>query len=75
MGGKAALYAVAHNIGNLADKVAMVVTSNSPIKKLSNYYFTARYLIWVMKELQLILPDQEYPALWSTTTVPQTAYG
>lgn len=39
MGGKAALYAVAHNIGNLADKVAMVVTINSPIKSLVNYYY------------------------------------
>jgi pimeloyl-ACP methyl ester carboxylesterase len=40
MGGKAALYAVAKNIGGLADKVAMVVTINSPIKKLQDYYFT-----------------------------------
>jgi pimeloyl-ACP methyl ester carboxylesterase len=39
MGGKTALYAVAHNIGNLADKVAMVVTINSPIKSLVNYYY------------------------------------
>ncbi len=39
MGGKAAVYAVAHNIGNLASKVAMVVTINSPIKSLQNYYF------------------------------------
>jgi pimeloyl-ACP methyl ester carboxylesterase len=40
MGGKAALYAVAKNIGGLADKVVMVVTINSPIKSLQNYYFT-----------------------------------
>ena len=40
MGGKAALYAVAQNIGNLADKVVMVVTINSPIKRLDNYYIT-----------------------------------
>jgi len=40
MGGKTALYAVSHNIGNLADKVAMVVTINSPIKSLINYYYT-----------------------------------
>jgi pimeloyl-ACP methyl ester carboxylesterase len=39
MGGKTALYAVSHNIGNLADKVAMVVTINSPIKSLVNYYY------------------------------------
>jgi len=39
MGGKTALYAVSHNIGNLADKVAMVVTINSPVKSLVNYYY------------------------------------
>jgi pimeloyl-ACP methyl ester carboxylesterase len=39
MGGKTALYAMSHNIGNLADKVAMVVTINSPIKSLVNYYY------------------------------------
>jgi pimeloyl-ACP methyl ester carboxylesterase len=39
MGGKAALYAVAHNIGNIADKVAMVVTINSPITSLGDYYY------------------------------------
>ena len=39
MGGKTALYAVAQNIGNLASKVAMVVTINSPIKNLQNYYY------------------------------------
>jgi pimeloyl-ACP methyl ester carboxylesterase len=38
MGGKAALYAVAHNIGNIVDKTAMVVTINSPIKSLNDYY-------------------------------------
>jgi pimeloyl-ACP methyl ester carboxylesterase len=38
VGGKAALYAVSHNIGNLADKVVMVVTINSPIKELDSYY-------------------------------------
>lgn len=38
MGGKTALYAVAKNIGGLADKVTAVVTVNSPIKALSNYY-------------------------------------
>ena len=39
MGGKTALYAVAQNIGNLANKVAMVVTINSPVKELQNYYY------------------------------------
>jgi len=39
MGGKAALYAVAQDVGNLADRVALVVTINSPIKSLQNYYF------------------------------------
>jgi pimeloyl-ACP methyl ester carboxylesterase len=39
MGGKAALYAVAYNVGNLADRAALVVTINSPIKSLQNYYF------------------------------------
>jgi pimeloyl-ACP methyl ester carboxylesterase len=38
MGGKTALYTVAHNIGDLADEVAMVVTINSPIKSLDGYY-------------------------------------
>ncbi len=38
MGGKAALYAVAQNVGDLADKVALVVTINSPIKSMHRYY-------------------------------------
>jgi len=38
MGGKTALYAVARNIGNISEKVAMVATINSPIKSLSKYY-------------------------------------
>jgi pimeloyl-ACP methyl ester carboxylesterase len=37
MGGKSALYAVAHNVGNVVDRVAMVVTIDSPIKSLNNY--------------------------------------
>jgi pimeloyl-ACP methyl ester carboxylesterase len=40
MGGKAALYAVANDVGGLADKTAMVVTINSPIRSLQQYYFT-----------------------------------
>jgi pimeloyl-ACP methyl ester carboxylesterase len=37
MGGKSALYAVAKNIDNLAERVKLVVTINSPIKSLNNY--------------------------------------
>lgn len=40
MGGKAALYAVANDVGGLADRTAMVVTINSPIRSLQQYYFT-----------------------------------
>jgi pimeloyl-ACP methyl ester carboxylesterase len=56
MGGKAALYAVAHNVGNLADKVAMVITINSPIKNLSQYYFPAGTDYW--QALWLLPSDQ-----------------
>jgi pimeloyl-ACP methyl ester carboxylesterase len=38
MGGKTALYAVARNIGDISNKVAAVVTINSPIRSLSKYY-------------------------------------
>jgi len=37
MGGKSALYAVAHNVGGLADRAAAVVTINTPVKSMSNY--------------------------------------
>jgi len=37
MGGKAALYAVAKNIDNLVDRVALVVTINCPVKNLNRY--------------------------------------
>ncbi len=40
MGGKAALHAVAKNIGGLADKVVLVVTINTPVKSLDKYYIT-----------------------------------
>lgn len=40
MGGKAALYAVARDIGGLAKKTAVVATINSPIKRLNDYYVT-----------------------------------
>lgn len=38
MGGKTALYAVANNIGGIAERAAAVVTINSPIRSLSGYY-------------------------------------
>jgi pimeloyl-ACP methyl ester carboxylesterase len=38
MGGKTALYAVANDVGGLADRTAMVVTINSPIRSLQQYY-------------------------------------
>lgn len=40
MGGKTALYAAANDIGGLADRTAMVVTINSPVRSLRQYYFT-----------------------------------
>jgi pimeloyl-ACP methyl ester carboxylesterase len=58
MGGKTALYAVAHNIGNLADKVAMVVTINSPIKSLADYYFVGGDNALDYEGAQLVLPNQ-----------------
>ena len=39
-GGKASLYAVANNVGGVREKVAMVVTINTPIKPLGGYYIT-----------------------------------
>ncbi len=38
MGGKTALYATAHNTGNISGRVAAVITINSPIKSMSRYY-------------------------------------
>ena len=37
MGGKSALSAVANNVGNLAERTALVVTINSPIKSMDRY--------------------------------------
>jgi len=37
MGGKSALYAVAHNVGGLTDRTAAVVTVNTPVKHLDQY--------------------------------------
>jgi len=41
MGGKTALHMVAKNVGDVADRVAAVVTINSPIRNLSQYYAPA----------------------------------
>ena len=38
MGGKTALYMVANDVRGMRDKVAAVITINSPIKKLADYY-------------------------------------
>jgi pimeloyl-ACP methyl ester carboxylesterase len=40
MGGKSALYAAAKNVGNLADRVPLVVTINTPVKRLDGYQVT-----------------------------------
>jgi hypothetical protein len=37
MAGKAALYAIAHDIGGLAEKVKLLVTIDSPVKSLESY--------------------------------------
>jgi len=37
MGGKSALYGVAKNVGGLADKTMLVVTINSPVKRMDQY--------------------------------------
>jgi pimeloyl-ACP methyl ester carboxylesterase len=58
MGGKTALYAVSHNIGNLADKVAMVVTINSPIKSMANYYYVGGDTALGYWGAGLLIPNQ-----------------
>lgn len=40
MGGKTALYAVANDIGGIAERVSMVITINSPVKGLNRYFVT-----------------------------------
>jgi len=57
MGGKAALYAVAHDVGGLADKTAMVVTINSPIRSLQQYYFTGGASISEYSQAMGLLAD------------------
>ncbi len=46
MGGKTALYTAANNIGNLSDNIAAVVTINSPVRNLNQYYFTGGADYW-----------------------------
>jgi pimeloyl-ACP methyl ester carboxylesterase len=58
MGGKTALYAVSHNIGNLADKVAMVITINSPIKSLVNYYYVGGDTALAYWGAQLVMSNE-----------------
>jgi pimeloyl-ACP methyl ester carboxylesterase len=57
-GGKAALYAVAHNVGGLADRVALVVTINSPIKSLDGYYVTGGGSVMDYCRARWLLSDQ-----------------
>ncbi len=40
MGGKAALYGVAKNVGSLADRTVLVVTINSPVPALNKYFMS-----------------------------------
>lgn len=58
MGGKTALYAVARNVGNLADKVAMVITINSPVKSMNNYYFTGGGSVLDYWGARMLISDQ-----------------
>lgn len=41
MGGKAALYGVAKNVGSLAERTVLVVTINTPIIPLNRYFLTS----------------------------------
>ncbi len=59
MGGKAALYAVANNVGGLADKVALVVTINSPVKSLYPYYFTGAVSLSDYWQARWFLPSDQ----------------
>lgn len=40
MGGKAALYGVAKNVGSLADRTVLVVTINTPVTALNKYFMS-----------------------------------
>ncbi len=56
MGGKVALYLTAHNIGGLSDRIAAVVTVNSPIKHLADYYAVGGSNAW---QVAAMIPDDE----------------
>jgi pimeloyl-ACP methyl ester carboxylesterase len=58
MGGKAALYAVAHNIKKLADLTTMVVTINSPVKNLDSYYVSGGGSVTNYIHARWLLSDQ-----------------
>jgi len=57
-GGKAALYAMANNVGGITDKVAMVVTINAPIKPLDGYYVTGGASVVDYCRARWLLADQ-----------------
>ena len=58
MGGKTALNIVAKDVGGLSGKTAMVVTINSPIKSLQDYYFTAGNSMSAFYQTQWLVLDQ-----------------
>lgn len=58
MGGKAALYTVAQNVGGLADRVAMVITINSPVKSLNSYYVAGGGSVLQYCRARWLLSDQ-----------------
>ncbi len=58
MGGKSALYAVAQNSGGLADKVALVVTINSPIKSMYRYYIAGGGSVSDYWRTRWLVPDR-----------------
>jgi pimeloyl-ACP methyl ester carboxylesterase len=57
MGGKTALYTVANNIGSIADKVVAVITINSPIKNMKDYYVTGGASITDYARAQWFITD------------------
>ena len=59
MGGKSAIHAVAKNVGNLADRVALVVTINTPIKRLDKYQVAAGgSFVDLCRAVWLLRPDR-----------------
>lgn len=65
-GGKAALYAVTNNVGGITEKVAMVVTINTPIKPLGGYYVTGGVSVTDYCRARWLLADQGICASIST---------